>query len=234
MGAALLGIGAGMGLGGAFLGGKAARQRKNQLNDIANMPGLNTTSIGAEALAGMESNFGAASELTKKINDFNIAERSDFLTGAIPGYEDRKAATLGITDSFLRGEIPQDVQDAIWDSAAGRAIAGGFSGSEFGRNLTAKDFGLTSLGLMQSGLDRTSQINRDTASLEGPELVSVARNLGITPQELVSLRSGERSEKLRMLTGAAVAPGNKDVWAKYLTDTGSSMMGLGLGDIMGK
>jgi hypothetical protein len=221
-------LGAVMGIGGSILGGSAARVRRNQLTNIANTPGLDTTAIGGEALAGQEANFGAGSALTSKINRFNTQERQDFLDEAIPGYEARKGQTLDITDSFLNGEIPQDVQNQIWDSAAGRSLSGGYGGSGMARNLTARDFGLTSLSLMNMGLDRTAQINRETSNLEGPDLVSVANYLGVSPKELVAIRGAERIDKMDRLSGISKMPGTADIWAKYLNDTGGALTGASL------
>ena len=228
MGAYASGAGILMGLGGAILGGRAANQRKNQLEEIANTPGLDTGAIASEAIGDQFGNFQGASELVRKINDFSIGERQDFLDAAVPGYEARKSRTLDITDSFLRGEIPEDVQRAIFDNAAVRSISGGYGGSGLAGNLTARDFGLTSLGLMEKGMRATEAISESTARLEGAELVGIARYLGVSPQELIAVRSRERSEKMQYMTGATNAPGAKDVWAKYLTDAGGAATGMGL------
>lgn len=233
MGAYAAAAGIVLGAGGAILGGSAARVRRNQLTNIANTPGLDVVSITGEALAGQEANFGAGSALTSKINRFNTAERQAFLDEAIPGYEKRKQAELDITDSYLAGEIPQDVQEQLWNSSAGRALGGGYGGSGMARNLTARDFGLTSLGLQREGMDRTQSINRETSALEGPELVSVARYLGVSPQELVSIRGGERLDKMNRLSAISQMPGTSDIWAKYLTDVGGALTGASLGGMGG-
>lgn len=220
-----------MQLAGAFQGASAARARKKQLEAIANTPGLDTSAITGQAITGQEQNFGQASALAEKINRFNAGMRQDLLEESIPGYEPRKQQTSAILDSWLRGEIPQDVQDQVWDSAAGRALAGGFGGSGLGRNLTARDFGLTSLGLMEKGIDKTGQFNLQTASLELPDIVGISAFLGVSPQELVALRSRERTEKMSYQSGAANAPSSKDVWAKYLNETGGQLAGMGLSGI---
>ena len=227
------GAGALMQLGGTILKGSAERVRRNQLTNIANTPGLDTTGIAGQALAGQEANFGAGSALTDKINRFNQGERSSLLDASIPGYQARKGQELNITDSLLRGEIPQDVQDQLWNSAAGRSLAGGYGGSGMARNLTARDFGLTSLGLQQQGMQNTAQINNQTANLELPDLVSVSKYLGVSPQELIGIRGNERSQKMQMLTGISLRPSGSDIWAKYLNDTGGALMGAGLSGGLG-
>ena len=230
---ALAAVGGLMQLGGAFTGARAARRRVNQLEGIAATPGLDTGDIGLEALMDQESAFGPASVLTDKINRFNAGQRQSLLDDAIPGYESRKNTSADLIDSYLRGEVPQDVQDAIWDSAAGRALSGGYGGSGMARNLTARDLGLTSLGLTQTGLQESGRFNRETAGLELPEVASIAQYLGLSPQELVGLRSGERTERMRYQALAAGAPQGREVWAKYLNDLGGSLGGIGLSGAIG-
>ena len=230
---ALAAVGGLMQLGSAFTGARAARRRVNQLEGIAATPGLDTGDIGLEAIMDQESAFGPASVLTDKINRFNAGQRQSLLDDAIPGYESRKNTSADLIDSFLRGEVPQDVQDQIWNSAAGRALGGGYGGSGLGRNLTARDLGLTSLGLAQTGLQESGRFNRETAGLELPEMANVARYLGLSPQELVALRSGERTERMRYQALAAGAPQGREVWAKYLNDVGGQMGGLGVSGILG-
>jgi hypothetical protein len=220
-------------IGGAFMAAQAAKKRKEALRKVAETPGVDTTAIGNEALQGQMSNFGLGSNLTNQINQFNRGQATSAMEDILPGYQDRKAQRLGITDAELRGEIPQDVQDALWDSSAGRAIAGGFSGSEFGRKLTARDFGLTSLDMIGRGMTDARNLNSEVNALENADMVSVADYLGVSPEELVGIRSKERSDRINNLLGIAAKPGSQDVWAKTLTDMGSQAAGLGLGSVMG-
>lgn len=54
---------------------------------------------------------------------------------------------------FIEGKLPEDVSRAVARASAERAVAGGFgAGSGMGRNLTARDLGLTSLSLMDRGM----------------------------------------------------------------------------------
>lgn len=57
-----------------------------------------------------------------------------------------------LATSMLRGEIPSDVQDLVRKNTAEMAVLGGFGpDSGMGRNLTARDFGLTSLDMLNQG-----------------------------------------------------------------------------------
>lgn len=79
------------------------------------------------------------------------------LNQAIPGFTPLTKSASSIIGSALSGEIPQDVQDQIQNSAAEQAVAGGMpgssriSGSLYG-NRTLRDVGLTSLNQQQTGI----------------------------------------------------------------------------------
>lgn len=68
-----------------------------------------------------------------------------------PGFGEMLRTGSKNTLSLLRGEIPEDVQNAVKRSSAFRSLSGGFSGSPMSRALTARDFGNTSLDLMGRG-----------------------------------------------------------------------------------
>lgn len=67
-------------------------------------------------------------------------------------------AKFGVnTTSMLAGNIPQDVIDKVTRNDAYQSLMGGFgSGSGMGKSLSARDFGLTSLDMMQKGAGNLS------------------------------------------------------------------------------
>jgi hypothetical protein len=77
----------------------------------------------------------------------------DSLESSAPGVREG-VRTLGETAaSQLRGEIPQDVEDAIFRTGAMRDMSSGLgSDSRRSRNLTARDLGLTSLDMQNQGV----------------------------------------------------------------------------------
>lgn len=90
----------------------------------------------------------------------------DSLESSAPGIRE-SIQTLGRTaSSQLRGEIPQDIQDAIFRSAALRDVSSGLgSDSTRSRNLTARDLGLTSLGMQDRGVANLSSAMQGAAAL---------------------------------------------------------------------
>lgn len=77
----------------------------------------------------------------------------DSLESSAPGIRE-SVRTLGETAaSQLRGELPQDIEDAIFRSAALRDMSSGLgSDSRRSRNLTARDLGLTSRDMQNQGV----------------------------------------------------------------------------------
>lgn len=215
-GLGLLGGGALLsGLGGLF-GASAAKKRQRELARIANLPGVSLSDVQGEAGAAM----GGAESLEARRNAFARQQMKEMLGDTIPGYEEGQEQRTRTALSLMRGEVPADVQEMISRSAASRAVGGGFGGSQFGRNLAARDLGRTSLDLMNLGGQQFAGILGTTPR---PEMASYA----MSPAQILALRSQERSQKLGMLSGAAQAPGATDVAAAGLGSAGGGILGLG-------
>lgn len=100
----------------------------------------------------------------------NLANYDDIialLDKMIPGFSEQQKQGSKNTLSMLRGEIPEDVQNAVKRSSAFRSLSGGFAGSGMSKALTARDFGRTSLDLMEAGTNsaqRWAQIGEQAAA----------------------------------------------------------------------
>lgn len=112
-------------------------------------------------------------QVARGVNVFQQGELQRMLKN-IPGYQDLYDQTRQLISSQLRGELPSDVQDLIKRSTAEKAVAGGYAGSQFGRNLTARDLGLTSLQLTQQGLDSASRWMASSIATQMPERFDVS------------------------------------------------------------
>ena len=210
--------GAGLQLVGGIMGMGAASRRKRQMEAIANLPGLKLGDIYGD----VGSSAGQAEGLETRRNEFARQELRRMLGETIPGYEEGQAQRSRTALSLMRGEIPADVQEMISRSSAARAVGGGFGGSQFGRNLTARDLGRTSLDLMNLGGQQFAGILGTTPR---PEMA----NLMLNPTQIMSLRSTERTQKMGAMKDAAQTAGATETMAKTLSDMGGSMMGGGGG-----
>ncbi len=229
-------LGGGMQIAGAFMGASAAKKRKKKLEQIANTPGVDFSSTASEVVGAGKSNLPGALDFTSGVNLGAQKDINDVLDKAIPGYSPMQATRAGQVASFIRGELPADVAKAVTRNSASRALEGGYGGTPAGRNLEARDLGLTSLDLIGKGMSGMSDMVRSTPL---PRFMQANDVLNLTQTGGVGVRSDERNKKLDMLLGAANAPGSGDVLAKTLQDMGSSMAssgaggGGGLGGIMG-
>jgi hypothetical protein len=131
---------------------------------------VDATAVQRGTIEGNLANLAGAQELAAKQNKFNMEQLSQMLAAAVPGYKDILNQQSGLLQSQLRGEIPKDVQAAIQNAAAGRAVGGGYGGSGMGRNLVARDFGMTSYDITSRAMDSASRWMAATAALTVPNL----------------------------------------------------------------
>ena len=115
-----------------------------------------------------EYNLGAMIGDAGRISQYNRQQVEKFQPGAT-ALRERSAQQLnqamGVTDQYLRGEIPQDVREQTMRNVAefggagfNPAVAGRAGGFQAAQALVPRQFGLTSLDLQGRGLAATSQI----------------------------------------------------------------------------
>jgi len=221
-------IGGAIGSVGTLLQSQEARKQKNQLKDLANTPGLDIDSEIANAYAAYEKSLPEAQRITGQVNQGNSAAMRQLLSSGIPGYEGLQAQDLANIGSELRGELPPDVQAAIERATAAHSVAGGYGGTQVGRNLTARDLGRTSLDLMQRGGTDLSRVLQTTPL---PGLVGVQSLMGPSISDRIGIRSNERTQKLQMLTKSVLSPSDMQVISQFLVEQGAALQGAGMGSM---
>lgn len=195
---------------------------------------ISPESVQAKTVAGNIANFEQAAKLATQVNAFNQDELTALMEKALPGGKEKITKNIS---SLLSGEIPDDVAQGVWRSSAAKALQGGFSGSGFGRNLTARDLGLTSLDLTQRGLDSAS---RWLAQTTAAAPLMDATSMFFSPQQRLGFEQQQQAFKYeRDLTAAqvkampdpATAALGKEIdrffntWAQY----GMGMLGGAMG-----
>jgi hypothetical protein len=200
---------------GTLLGANAASNTKKELRRIADTPGID---VGAQ-LTELGDLAPKAEGLEARRNQFTTQQIQEILEQSIPGFKEAQAGRVGNAASLIRGELPPDVMDAVYRSGASRAVAGGYGGSGAGRNLVARDLGRTSLDLMDLG-------GRQLSGIIGSTPMATPASFMLSPEQLLNLRSGERSQRMQAQTTAAGAPGATAVWGQGLQSMGKSLMEL--------
>lgn len=144
-----------------------------------------------KAIQGNLANFDQASQLAAKTTSADQSVLTEQLRKAIPGYDQIISKASQNIQSQLGGEINPDVSAQVQRSDAAKALAGGYGASSgIGRSLTARDLGMTSMGIQQQGFGNALsyiQNQRQTATVQpmstSSMFVSPSQRLNIALQE---------------------------------------------------
>jgi len=218
-------LGVGLTAAGTIGSAISAGGTKSALQGIANTPYVDPNKAYTDSLNASLAALPQAQNLTGQENAFNTQQLQDTLNKSIPGYSNIQSARSANIQNELAGQLPPDVQAAIERAGAAQGLSGGFGGSQAGRNLTARDLGQTSLGLMNQGQSQAQQLISGTP-MATP--ISIAQQLGINPSLLYSGNESQRQQNMGAATNAAVAPGALGALGSGLGTIGGAALGYGL------
>ena len=211
-----IGLGVVAGGAGAAVGANQASKDRAGARGAANLPGLDIPAAVGEA----EQLTPRTRELEAQRNAFNRAQLLESLGIQVPGYQEAQAQRTQNAMALLRGELPPDVAAQVQRQAAGRALAGGYAGSQAAQNLTARDLGRTSLALQQAG-------GQQFANILGTTPLAPLSNYEFTPQMIASIRADERAKKQAALLGSYNMASAGGVAGQALGSLGSGLTNLG-------
>jgi hypothetical protein len=200
---------------GAILGGAAIIGGTSLLGGLLSkgskpkIPELKPIDFAQEQRQAIQQNIASLEPATELAQKTTAAEQSQLeaqLRRAIPGYDQIVQQASKNIGSALKGELPTDVAAQIQRSTAGRALAGGFGGaSGFGRALTARDLGLTSLQLQNQGLAQAQNFIQQQRAYGMTQPFSVS-SMFITPAQRVGVMQQQQQAMYnRNLQAAQVA-----------------------------
>lgn len=201
---------------GAAVSANQASKDRAGARGAANMPGLDIPGAVGEA----EQLAPRTRELEAQRNQFARAQLLESLGIQIPGYQEGQSQRTQNALALLRGELPPDVAAQVQRQAAGRAVSGGFAGSQAAGNLTARDLGRTSLALQQAG-------GQQFANILGTTPMAPLANFEFTPQMIANIRADERAKKQAALLGTYNMPSAGGVAGQGLSSLGSGLTNLG-------
>lgn len=142
------------------------------------------------ALNATSAQIGALPGLTALASATNAATNADYrssINQLLPGVQNTLATSENNANSLISGQIPADVQASLQRSDAFSALQGGFGQSSgMGRNLNARDLGLTSLNLQNQGESLLNQ-NLNMASALTPGRMN-AQSMLFTPSQMLSVQ----------------------------------------------
>lgn len=171
---------------------------------------------------------GAEAGKAVRSNTANYADIAAYLEKQFPGWGEMVKTGSRNTQSMLRGEIPQDVQDSIKRSSAYRSLQGGFAGSGMSKALTVRDFGKTSLDLIEAGGNAAQRWMGITGGASAPFLVTAPAQGEATFKNNLYKQA---VEQFKFNVAAAPDPGAAGQF-NLQTALGSQAMSFGLGSAM--
>lgn len=138
------------GSAGLFGGGGPKAQKITGLKNI-DLPSIQT------GLGGYGSQIGEIPGMQNVASAADTSSNQEYramIEALYPGVSQQISNISNIAQSYQAGLIPKDVQDQIQRATAQMSMQGGYGPiSGMGRNLTARDLGLTSMNLQQLGVN---------------------------------------------------------------------------------
>lgn len=200
---------------GAILGGAAIIGGTSLLGGLLSkgskpkIPELKPIDFAAEQRQAIQQNIASLEPATELAQKTTAAEQSQLeaqLRRAIPGYDQLVKQAGANIGAALRGEISPEASAQVQRSTAGRALTGGFgAGSGFGRALTARDLGLTSMQLQNQGLAQAQNFIQQQRAFGMTQPFSVS-SMFITPAQRVGvMQQQQQAQYNRNLQAAQVA-----------------------------
>jgi hypothetical protein len=200
---------------GAILGGAAIIGGTSLLGGLLSkgskpkIPELKPIDFAAEQRQAIQQNIASLEPATELAQKTTAAEQSQLeaqLRRAIPGYDQLVKQAGANIGAALRGEISPEASAQVQRSTAGRALSGGFgAGSGFGRALTARDLGITSMQLQNQGLAQAQNFIQQQRAFGMTQPFSVS-SMFITPAQRVGvMQQQQQAQYNRNLQAAQVA-----------------------------
>jgi hypothetical protein len=189
--------------GTSLIGGLLSKGSKPKV------PAFKPIDFAAEQKQAIQQNIGSLESATELATKTTAAEQSQLeaqLRRAIPGYDQLISQAGKNIGSALRGEVSQDVASQLQRSSAGRALSGGYgAGSGVGRNLAARDFGLTSMQIQNQGLAQAQNFIQQQRTFGMAQPFSIS-SMFITPgQRIGAMQQQNQQQYGRDLQAAQVA-----------------------------
>jgi len=218
--------------GAALMVGGAAMSAGKKVN----VPAFQKVNTEKEQKAAIKQNIASiqsGSELATKTTAADQSVLEEQLRRAIPGYDQLISQAGKNIGSNLRGEISTDVQSQLQRSSAGRALSGGFgAGSGVGRNLSARDFGLTSMQIQNQGLQQAQSFIQQQRAYGMVQPFSTS-SMFISPTQRMNLSLQENQFQFNRDMAAAQVAAQPDPMMAAIGGSLSNIGGMVFGGAIG-
>lgn len=172
---------------------------------------------------------GAESKRAAEANTQNLPEIQALLEKILPGWDAMTKQGSKNTLALLRGDVPRDVQDRLRRNSAYKSFMGGYGGSGMAKALTARDFGLTSLDMMERGTNSAQRWSGMTREAVAPWMVTGPAQAQQTERNNLYRQA---TEQFSMNVAAAPDPAAAGLFNTIAT-IGGTAASFGMGAIAG-
>lgn len=202
---------------------------------IPKLAEIDPAKVQLDTIAGNQGALASGGALAASTNKLNAENLRALFEQQLPGqYGLAQENTL----SLLKGQVPQDVQDALQRTVAARAIGGGYGGTGMASFDQLRHFGISSLKAQEQGLAQFDKLQSMFPRLD------IAQSMFFTPQQRLSFAFQDRAARFsRDLLAAQVkaAPNPADAalaegldndfaaFRQMLLSSVGGMMGGGMG-----
>ena len=218
---AIAGIGAALGIGGSLLKKKPKIPKYKKINQQSEQE---------SAIAGNLANLGKAGELANLTAQADQDTLNALLARTMPNYQEMISGAGGAVQDMIAGRLPNQDQQMIMRRAAERGQSIGLGGSAAGRNLTARDLGLSSLQMTQAGLGAFSQLSSNVRNNFMANPMSVS-SMYVSPAQRISNAIGEQQTQYNALVAKRQSDAANSFQSRLggaLGSIGGTMFGYGL------
>lgn len=199
-------------------------------------PELKQIDADAEIRKGIDvaiENAGRAAEAAAAVGESSVDAALARLERISPGAGDILRDLASNVRSGLRGELPEDVNRLVRDTANSRAFSQGAAfDSGFRRNTTLRDLGLTSLDRIDRAINQGQQVLASFNNFMGPQVN--ASSFFLTPSQRLNFIQSERNAKFNRDASAAIAEAQADPRFAAVGSVVSKVAGPAIGMGLGK
>jgi hypothetical protein len=197
--------------------------------EFADVPEINLQSEARKTITANQANLPAATQLAETTAAANQTNLLRSLERVLPTFTSILKRQASVVDSQLRGELTPEVEATLKQRAAQRGVAGGFAGSAFADNVTARSLGLNQLQLQQAGLQNAAALQQQALQLSP---VMPVQSMFLTPQQALQAAMQRQQLQFQRDLAQAQADAAPDPVASGLFKFGSSIGGAAIGGLV--
>lgn len=220
----MIGAGAMMGIGAVagIAGGLMKKKPK-----IPTYKPIDQTAEQEAAIAANLASFDDAKQLADQTTMADQDRLDSILARTMPNYKEMLAGSGQAIQDMIAGNLPNADQNVLMRKAAERSGALGIGGSSAGRNLTARDLGLSSLQMTQAGLNSFNALSSNLRQNYTVNPMSTA-SMYVSPSQRISNAISDNQFGYNALVQKRVSDANNSVMSQ-LGNSVSTLGGMAFG-----